>query len=265
VSDLHCMANQQKWYVYQLRAATEDLPFYIGKGKGRRKDQHFLVGKLRDGSHKSNKILKCQAEGIEVYAEILFEYDDETSAFAKEKELIKFYGRRDLGTGCLTNWADGGEGAAGTTRSAEWKAKISAMNKGKTITPETRAKISAAKKGLPLSPATRAAALAYNTGRKHSQEHKDKISQSNKGRIVTEETRAKISKAHRGRSHSHEFRKSMFKTDFSTVVSLVREWKSSNLPATRFSNSRGICPTKFHKWKNNPVVLSALETENNHK
>ena len=93
------MENIYYTYAY-LRSKTSETaeagtPYYIGKGKkGRAYNYHRRTPVPKD---KSNIV-------------ILKENLSEEDAFAHEKEMIKFYGRKDLGTGILMNWTDGGEG-----------------------------------------------------------------------------------------------------------------------------------------------------------
>jgi hypothetical protein len=54
--------------------------------------------------------------------------------------LIRFYGRKDLGTGILRNLTDGGEGTSGWIPSEEVRAKMSAANTGKKQSAEHTAK-----------------------------------------------------------------------------------------------------------------------------
>ena len=53
----------------------------------------------------------------------------EPDAFQSEMLLISLYGRIDLGTGCLRNRTDGGEGLYGQVFSSEHRAKIGAFRK----------------------------------------------------------------------------------------------------------------------------------------
>jgi hypothetical protein len=74
-------------------------PYYVGKGHGNRA--------IRKGSPDNlNRIL-------------IQEHESEADAFAAEIFLINFYGRLDLGTGCLRNRTDGGEGATGQVQTSE--------------------------------------------------------------------------------------------------------------------------------------------------
>lgn len=134
------------FYVYQLRLATSESPFYIGKGKKNRHTLHLMPYSLKEKSHKNRTILKAMRDGVEVVSEILFQNLDESEAHAKEIELIALYGRRVNG-GCLTNATDGGEGVSGWIASEETRKKMSESHKGYKFPEETRRKISEIQKG----------------------------------------------------------------------------------------------------------------------
>ena len=116
-----------KYYVYAyLRnkdsaTAKAGTPYYIGKGKGNR-----AYDKQR-----STKVPKDKSRIV-----ILESGLTEIGALALERRLIKWWGRKDVGTGILFNMTDGGDGATGNT----W-------GKGKIVSEETRKKLSAIFKG----------------------------------------------------------------------------------------------------------------------
>jgi hypothetical protein len=87
------------YVIYDPRPGKDDVPVYVGKGKGRRAYAH-----LRGDSCKPallDFIAHCRKHGNEPRAEIMARFPDEADAFAFEMERIAKYGRRDLGTGTL--------------------------------------------------------------------------------------------------------------------------------------------------------------------
>jgi hypothetical protein len=99
------------FYVYLIRDPRYNVPVYVGKGRGHRARVH-----LRKSSNVmlDRMIAKCRKQGLEPLVEIVARFTDEADAFALEIALIAKYGRRDLGTGTLFNFSDGGEGASGS-------------------------------------------------------------------------------------------------------------------------------------------------------
>jgi len=80
--------------------------------------------------------------------------------------------------------------------SDETRAKMSASQKGRTLTAETRVKLSAAMKGRTLTAEHRAKIGAAKKGRTQSAEHRAKLGAARKGRTHSAEARAKLGAAH---------------------------------------------------------------------
>lgn len=100
-------ANQ--FFVYRL--VRNGVPFYIGKGSGRRGRDHLAPSGHRDNSLRSIIIRKAISSGDTLACEIVQSQMTEAEAFAEEKRLIALYGRIDIATGSLANHTDGGDGA----------------------------------------------------------------------------------------------------------------------------------------------------------
>lgn len=151
------MKSKYRFYVYGLYIKGERKPFYIGKGTGRRVFEHTCPRNLSKNSHKNQTIKKALREGKEIESQILIEFLSEELAFTFEAEYIEQYGRRDLGTGCLTNQTDGGEGVSGPRgpRSQAHKDAISRALKGKKKSEEHRNKLALATTGFKHSVETR--------------------------------------------------------------------------------------------------------------
>ena len=91
---------KDKYYVYAL-CRPNGLPFYVGKGKGERINDHFKPSNLKVNSPKTGKI---KHYGNQVKREILCYFNDEQKAYEYEEWLISFYGLESEG-GVLANYA----------------------------------------------------------------------------------------------------------------------------------------------------------------
>ena len=159
--------------VYKHTKKNSKEVFYIGIGKDETRSR--VTSKRSDYW---NNIVKKYGYDIE----ILFTDLTIDEACEKEVELIKKYGRRDLGKGSLVNLTDGGEGPTGHKHSEETKMKIGEASKKRI----------------------------YKKGYKHSEEAKKKIAEANRNR--SEETRQKL-KTRLGTTLSEELKKKISKSN----------------------------------------------------
>ena len=104
------------YYVYAYFRKTTLTPYYIGKGKN---------GRAWDKTHG----IKVPADRSRI--KILETNLSEIGAFAIERRMIAWYGRKDTGTGILRNLTDGGDGGSGRVVTPDARKKSSISNKGK--------------------------------------------------------------------------------------------------------------------------------------
>lgn len=128
------------YYVYAY-LRKDGTPYYIGKGT---ENRAWIPHRYKT---KSSNYLK----GVNIPPDnrIIILESNLTSigAFALERRMIRWYGRKDNNTGILQNRTDGGEGLDGVIRTEEWKNNISKSHLGKVKSKSHKENLSKALKG----------------------------------------------------------------------------------------------------------------------
>ena len=106
------------FYTY-LWLREDGTPYYAGKGV---RDRAFV--------HRERKGVRPPEDLTRI---LIQEFPSEEAAFEAEKFLIAYYGRKDLGTGCLRNYTNGGEGLSGFRHSENSKKQTSRALLGRVI------------------------------------------------------------------------------------------------------------------------------------
>jgi hypothetical protein len=166
-----------RFYVYEHLRSDTGAIFYVGKGTGKRST-------VRSHHHRNEFWQRTERKAGGFCVRIVASNVDEELAFLIEQERIS---QLRMTGAKLCNLTDGGDGTSGWEKTKEWREKVGAAHRGKTVSLATRLKISASL-----------------TGYRHTDEAKIKMSVSRHGMKNTlghthsAETKLKMSVAHIG-------------------------------------------------------------------
>jgi hypothetical protein len=158
---------EKLYYIYLHIRKDNGTVFYVGKGT----DDGNLIYE-RSKVTERNKWWKNITNKTEYDIQIVCTFTNESDAFQKEKELIRKYGRKDLGLGTLVNLTDGGEGMENPSD-------------------ETRRKLSESRTGE----------KNHKFGKPTPKDVCDKISKTLTGRKLPKDVCNKMSERVRGKNH----------------------------------------------------------------
>jgi hypothetical protein len=213
------------YYVYAYLRASNNTPYYIGKGKGNRafSNRHSITVP-KDKS----KIIFLEKNLTDV------------GALALERRYIRWYGRKDNNTGILRNLTDGGDGGCGYKHTEQHKKYISKITKGRKHSFESIQKIKEKRKSQIFS-----------------KEHIDSFRYSRKNKPLTKEHRQKISNGHIGILHTDKTKKYLSKINSKGIYTFTSPEgeKFTHHSINQFAKENGL--SKFLLYDNvNKGVIS---------
>lgn len=193
-SNIQSKMSEDNFYVYGLYKEGSSLPFYIGKGKGKRMYKHLCESVKGNNPHKDRKIEKLQRNGNPPEAKIIKDGLSEKKAYDLEYLLVNIH-YEDL-TNIEKSW---GAGVGSETVSGK---NNPMYGKTRNFSEETKEKMGKAFRGKTLSEKHKQKISEAHEGKTHSEEVKKRLSEIHKGKTLSEEHKKKMSKAHEGEKSS---------------------------------------------------------------
>lgn len=213
-----------KFYVYKYIDPVSNLPFYIGKGTGKRMFKHLSETFNNTENRKKYAYIKgLRNKGLEPVVEIIKDGLSEQQAYDIEKELIIKYGRRDIDNGgILTNICEDNRppNVLGIIRTEEFKRNLSESRKG-AGNPMFGRKMPENLK-LSISERTKGTKNPFY-GKTHSCKQKEKwkgIARGMVGRKHTIETKKRMSEAQYG-ANNHQSKRWRITTPEGNVIIII--------------------------------------------
>jgi hypothetical protein len=214
-------------YVYAYLDPISKLPFYIGKGKGRRMYHHLTEAKKEVSKetnlHKIRKIQKILDTGLEPEIIVIDSELTDEDAYELEEFMIGWIGRCDMGTGSLTNMSDGGVGGRGVRLYGENNSSFGKRGENSPI-----------------------------WGRTHTADELNKMHLSQVGKKLTEEHKAALRKpkSEEGRAAIALARKmSLYRTSDETKSKLSESTKGIPKQKIACTHCGMLCaPNTLHRW-----------------
>lgn len=163
-------------YVYRHIRLDKNEPFYIGIGSD------SVYKRARERTRRNEIWMRIVAK-TNYDIEILFDDVSWEYAKAKEIEFIALYGRKDNGTGVLSNMSDGGDGELNKVFTEEYRKKLSdAAKRRKEPQPQLQKIIQWRRDNRYFfTDETRAKIRAAHLGKKKTEKHKDALKKSKTG------------------------------------------------------------------------------------
>ena len=170
-------------YAYLREDGT---PYYIGKGKGKRA---YSKDNRRYPPPPVDRIL------------ILKKNLSEEEAFKHEVYMIAVFGRKDIGTGILWNFTNGGEGGSGVVVSTETRKKQSQKAKERGVPRSTIEAMSNWRKGRKKPAEVVEKTASALRGKKRPAEVGEKVSKAKTGKPCHPNTRKALSEKMKGKGN----------------------------------------------------------------
>jgi group I intron endonuclease len=188
--------------IYRI-TCTANGKVYVGSAQNLKKRWSQHLTDLRRGVHHSRHLQGAWNKyGEDSFAWDVLEYAEDSDLVELEQRHIDLHRSFDQEHGF--NMYPTAGSPLGRSLSEQAKEKIRAANVGRKHTAETRAKMSEMRKGKKLSPEHVKALQGINIGRVHSDAMRANLSEAKKGVKLTAEHRAKIGMAGMGRKRDPE-------------------------------------------------------------